>query len=81
MENYLKFEDITPLNRKTQIVKISGVVNDTHLGEIRFYGAWRQYTFWPKECTIFDTKCLNEIVAKIDEMNAEIRKEWAERRL
>lgn len=33
------------------------------LGEIRWFGQWRKYTFFPNYATCFDSHCLIEIVA------------------
>jgi hypothetical protein len=31
------------------------------LGEIRWYGPWRKYCFFPSDCVLFDTACLREL--------------------
>ena len=81
MSKYLNFQDATPPERKTKIIKVLSANNNVSLGEIRFWSAWRQYTFQPEGSTLFDIKCLKEITAKLDEMNTEIRKEWRERKI
>lgn len=35
------------------------------LGEIRWYGPWRRYCFFPSDGTLFDASCLIEITAFI----------------
>ena len=44
--------------------KVVAVVNKTHkqeIGVIRWYGAWRQYCFYPHPNTIWNTACLNDV--------------------
>ena len=44
---------------KTVIYK---VVSDTSvLGEIRWYGPWRCYAFYPEMETVYEKKCLRDI--------------------
>lgn len=76
---YIGFKDITPAGRKTLILELYSTDSDL-LGEIRFWGAWRQYTFHPESDTIFDIKCLTEINEKLTELNTAIRNEWKERK-
>lgn len=37
------------------------------LGSISWYGRWRKYVFRPNMQTLFDTKCLHEIIKFIDD--------------
>ena len=76
---YLEILDVTPKDRKTKIFKIWSLDEDL-LGEIRFWGPWRQYTFQPEPTTVFDTKCLTEINEVLVKLNTEIRNEWKERK-
>ena len=36
------------------------------LGEIKWFGQWRKYSFWPFNYTTWDNNCLNEVVAFMD---------------
>ena len=58
---YLLFEDWTPKDRKTRILHVISVNQGNTLGAIRWYGAWRQYCFYPSANTIWNTECLSEI--------------------
>lgn len=51
-------------SRKTLIRDVFS--GDTLLGEIRWYGPWRRYCFYPHGQTIFDRNCLLEIVEMLD---------------
>lgn len=79
MSKYLDFQELVPSGRKTKIISVLSK-NNVLLGDISFWPAWRKYVFNPASGTMFDDKCLKEIVNKLDEMNIEIRQEWANRR-
>lgn len=79
MSKYLDFQELVPSGRKTKIIRVLSK-NNVLLGDISFWPAWRKYVFNPAWGTMFDDKCLKEIVNKLDEMNIEIRQEWANRR-
>ena len=39
------------------------------LGLVKWYGAWRQYVFYPECDTIFSSGCLTDIVNFLTEVN------------
>lgn len=61
--------------RKTPIYNIE-TLDGLFLGEIKWYGAWRKFCFFPDLETIWDNKCLSLVVDFLDEVN----KEWRESR-
>ena len=63
---YLLFLICKQPDRKTPIVTIRTLDGEIVLGEIRFYGAWRKFVFYPKEETLFDSKCLCDIINMIN---------------
>lgn len=67
---YLKFIDATPTGRKTSILLVQSVTHGNILGEIRWYGAWRQYAFWPRAGTIWNTQCLRDVNERIEALMA-----------
>lgn len=60
-------------NRKTPIYHIE-TLDGVSLGEIKWYGAWRKFCFFPNVDTIWDNKCLTFIIKFLDESN----KKWRE---
>ena len=46
---------------KTRIYEVVSKNHGMGLGLIKWYGAWRQYCFFPYEGTIFNKECLNFI--------------------
>lgn len=59
--------------RKTPILEIKNW-DDIQLGEIKWYPAWRKFCFYTIKDTIWDSKCLVELVNFINKYN----KEWRE---
>ncbi len=35
--------------------------DETRLHEIKWYGRWRQYCFFPEEGAIWNTRCLEDV--------------------
>ncbi len=69
---YIVAFDQTPDNRKTKIYELCNSQNERiHLGEIKYNPRWRKYCFYPLEETVFDSKCLLDIVNFIDKLNIE----------
>jgi hypothetical protein len=56
--------------RKTGIWFVYGD-DDAHvsIGQVRWYGAWRQYTFWPMPSSVFHAGCLEDIVVFLRRLN------------
>jgi hypothetical protein len=64
---YLRFID----KEAKQITKIIGVVNihhDEEIGEIKWFGKWRQYCFYPSPDTIWNTGCMKDICEVINDL-------------
>ena len=40
-----------------QVISVKGVF----LGDIKWFGRWRQYAFFPEENTVFNRQCLQDI--------------------
>lgn len=69
---YIIAFDQTPDNRKTKVYELCNSRDERiRLGEIKYNGAWRKYCFYPLDGTIFDSKCLHDIINFIDKLNLE----------
>jgi hypothetical protein len=68
MSEYLYFEETWPSDKKTAIIYVRSKSSSDVLGEIRWYGPWRQYTFWPSGETIFNKGCMLDILGVIDNL-------------
>jgi len=65
---YLEFEELWPEGRKTAIVGVYSKSHGMRLGQIMWWGRWRQYCFFPDGHTIFNVGCMETIMARIDEL-------------
>lgn len=70
---YLVFEEVVFVGRKTKTWSVRSKRSDALLGTIKWYGAWRQYTFWPQPQTIWNVGCLAD-VQKFITMQMEARR-------
>ena len=67
MAKWIDFQQ-APSMGKTEIWNVISKEGAHHLGTIKWYGPWRQYSFFPNGGTVFERTCLTDIVAKINEL-------------
>ncbi len=53
---------------KTGMFDILNKESGYNLGQIKWYGPFRKYSFFPSENCVFETKCLQEIVDFMNEL-------------
>jgi len=70
---YLKFEESTSPSGKTKVVAIESLSSGDTLGYIKWFGRWRQYTFFPVAETVWNVGCLDDVNAYIGKLMAERR--------
>lgn len=70
---YLQFDRVAIAGRKTDVVNIYNKRRNVLLGEIRWYGPWRQYCFYPSAGTIFNRGCMTDIMTVITQLMDERR--------
>lgn len=60
---YLIFEENPYVSKakKTKVVLVISKRQDKVLGEIRWYGSWRQYAFYPYADTIWNIGCMRNV--------------------
>ncbi len=68
---YLEFQEWKPAHRKTLVVAVRSAEELDVLGRIKWYGAWRQYAFFPEPETIWNPGCLETVNAYIAALMAE----------
>ncbi len=56
----IKFFDKSP-SGKTGIYEVKANRNQALLGYVKWFGRWRQYTFFPERETVFNPVCMREI--------------------
>ncbi len=65
---YLAFVE-TPSKGKTKVLAIVNKHHQEIIGEIKLFGRWRQYCFFPSNETTWNTGCLADIRDAIQELN------------
>lgn len=75
---YLRFDRVESFNGKTKKFSVVGQTSQTVLGEIRWFAPWRRYAFAPANGCLFDAGCMFEIVAKIEHLMLERRRDKAD---
>lgn len=58
--------DQPPITGKTKVWNIISRGSGRLLGQIRWYGPWRQYCFYPTAETLFNVGCMGDIIAFIE---------------
>ena len=60
---YLAFalDTIASEGRKTEVWQVRATRSGALIGTVRWFGRWRQYTFFPEPGTTFNHGCLEEI--------------------
>lgn len=53
---------------KTEIWRIEAKDAGIFLGEVRWFGKWTQYAFFPEPCKVFEKTCLRDIAAFCESM-------------
>lgn len=59
-KEYIEF-DLVQQTKKTRIYAIRNCKSQLIIGYIKWYGAWRQYCFFPESETVFSKGCLEDI--------------------
>lgn len=65
---YITFAERPSASGKTKIVSVCSKRSGDLLGEIRWFGRWRQYCFYPEQATIFNRGCMHDIITYIEQM-------------
>jgi len=75
---YIRYQRLSP-SGKTKIFKVLAADN-LPLGEIRWYGQWRKYAFFPLGGTLWEQDCLRKVADFCERQSKQIRQDWAKRR-
>lgn len=65
MNQYLRFSESATESGKTKKIYVISASSNVVLGEIKWFGRWRQYAFFPSEETIWNPECLDTVNEKI----------------
>jgi len=61
--------------RKTRIFYVHSK-DGGFLGEIKWYGAWRKYSFFPSPRVVFEEDCLRDIAQFMEEASKKHKEKW-----
>jgi len=70
---YMEFDKIGDTG-KTEIWNILSKSSGYILGQIKWYGSWRQYCFFPSAHCVFNNSCMTDILNFIKELMEDRRK-------
>lgn len=68
MSRFLEFSEIRDTG-KTKVYQVVSKKWQIALGEIKWFGRWRQYTFFPNLDTVFNVECLHDICGFISDLH------------
>lgn len=63
---YLSYVEISDTG-KTKVIGVGNNSGDK-LGIIKWRSGWRKYVFEPETCTVWDAKCLTDIITFLNEL-------------
>ena len=63
MSEYIEFVEVADTG-KTKVFEVRRLGGAT-LGMVKWYGPWRQYTFFPAPITVWNNDCLKAIITFI----------------
>ena len=66
---------LTEKKPKTNVYEVCNKKTGYYLGEIMWWGAWRQYCFFPDGETLYERKCLRAIAEFIDSLMEERKRQ------
>jgi hypothetical protein len=72
---YITMVDVGNPGHKTKYFTVINKRYGSSLGDILWYGPWRQYIFEPKGSCVFSGGCLKDITSFLVELNKTVLKE------
>jgi hypothetical protein len=64
--NYLRTEKEGDTGR-TEVHGVFSALHGDRLGTVKWYGAWRQYAFFPERETVWNHACLRQLAHFLDD--------------
>jgi hypothetical protein len=73
---WIEFHEVDMPNRKTKVFLVYNKENfEVPIGEIRWYGAFRKYAFYPQPNTVYENVCMKDITNFLEELMDERKAE------
>lgn len=80
MASYITMEEVPLGGRKTKVWRVVSNEGGIELGQIRWFGRWRGYAFFPHGGMVFEQQCLRDIAAFVEAESRAYRKGWGKAR-
>lgn len=78
---HITIEEQPPIvSAKTKRWTVKAKIGDIPLGEIRWRGAWRCYSYFPQADTLYEHNCLWDIADFLSKETSALRETWKARR-
>jgi len=74
MAKWIEFIEQDFPDRKTKVFVVQNKENGVVLGTVRWFGSFRQYSFYPAEHTVFEKTCLRDIADFMAQLMEERKK-------
>jgi len=71
MTKWIEFVDQSKPDRKTKEFAVMNKDNGSYLGRIKWYGSFRQYSFFPEPECVFEKTCLKDIIDFMNQLMTE----------
>ena len=65
MPKWIEFKEVRDTG-KTKVFEVIAVEDGFKLGEMKWFGRWRKYSFFPSSETVFEKDCLQDIADFLD---------------
>ncbi len=62
MAKWIEFIEVNVPNKKTKTFVVQNKDNFSVLGIIKWYGGFRQYSFYPEPNCVFEKTCMKDII-------------------
>lgn len=73
MAKWIEFQECISYG-KTKVFDVVSKESSFVIGQIKWYSPFRKYSFFPKDGTVYEQTCLNDIADKLKELMEERKK-------
>lgn len=75
MAKWIEFIELDFPNRKTKTFDVVNKDNSSYIGQIKWFGSFRKYSFFPAENCVFEQTCLRDIAKFMEDLMEERKKQ------
>lgn len=74
MAKWIEFVEMNIPTKKTKTFIVRNKDNGCEIGMVKWFGAFRQYSFFPNNETVYEKTCLNDISKFMENLMEERKK-------